>query len=48
MYNLMLLQYQEGVMLITAQLAEREKARLQKEEAEQEAKKKEVMNADDT
>ncbi len=47
MYSLTLSQYQEGIALITAQLAEKEKGRLQKEEAEQEAKKKEVVNADE-
>ncbi len=48
MYNLTLPQYQEGVMLITAQLAEKEKGRLQKEQAEQEARQKEIVNVDDT
>ncbi len=47
MYSLTLPQYQEGIMLIMAQLAEKEKARLQKEAAEHETEKKEVANADD-
>ncbi|MCP3681458.1 MAG: hypothetical protein GY861_02110, partial [bacterium] len=46
MYNLTLPQYEEGVMLITTQLAEKEKGRLQKEQAEQEARKKEIVNVD--
>ncbi len=47
MYSLTLSQYQEGIMLITAQLAEKEKARLQKEVAEQKTKE-EVVKADET
>ncbi len=47
MYNLTLPQYQEGITLITAQLAEKEKARLLREEAEQETEKKEVVSADE-
>ncbi len=47
MYNLTLPQYQEGIALITAQLAEKEQARLQQVADEEEAKRKDVVDDDE-